>query len=57
MTVTNPSPAEIAPVFALQQANQWNVKATSADVRKAKLTEARRLAKQSVEVASEALVS
>ncbi len=29
--------SEIARVFALQQANQWNVKASSADVRKAKL--------------------
>lgn len=37
MTVENASAAEIARVFALQQANQWNVKASTADQRKAKL--------------------
>lgn len=37
MTVENPSQAEIARVFAAQQANQWNVKASSAEERKAKL--------------------
>jgi aldehyde dehydrogenase (NAD+) len=37
MTTTNASTAEITRVFALQQANQWNVKASSADTRKAKL--------------------
>jgi aldehyde dehydrogenase (NAD+) len=37
MTTANPSAAELARVFALQQAHQWDVKASSADVRKAKL--------------------
>ena len=38
MTATaNPAPAELARVFALQQAHQWDVKASSAAERKAKL--------------------
>ncbi len=37
MTTANPSATELARVFALQQAHQWDVKASSADVRKAKL--------------------
>ncbi|KUR71731.1 aldehyde dehydrogenase [Novosphingobium fuchskuhlense] len=35
--MTNPTAAELHRIFELQQANQWNVKASSADVRKAKL--------------------
>ena len=35
--VTNPSPAELSRVFELQQAHQWDVKASSAETRKAKL--------------------
>jgi aldehyde dehydrogenase (NAD+) len=37
MTVPNASAAEIARVFAAQQANQWNVKATGVAERRAKL--------------------
>lgn len=37
MSSTAPTSAEISRVFALQQANQWDVKATKADARKAKL--------------------
>ncbi len=36
-TPVNPTPAELARVFDLQKAHQWEVKATSAEVRKAKL--------------------
>ena len=35
--VQNATQAELARVFALQQAHQWDVKASTADVRKAKL--------------------
>ncbi len=35
--VANPSPAELSRVFELQQAHQWDVKASSAATRKAKL--------------------
>jgi aldehyde dehydrogenase (NAD+) len=37
MTNSTEISADIARVFALQQANQWNVKASTAEVRKAKL--------------------
>ncbi|MES2697980.1 MAG: aldehyde dehydrogenase family protein [Pseudomonadota bacterium] len=37
MTVTNATPEDIARVFAAQQANQWNVKATGVAERRAKL--------------------
>jgi aldehyde dehydrogenase (NAD+) len=53
MTETSPIPAEIARVFALQQANQWNVKATSAEQRKAKLAKL----KAAVETRADAIVS
>jgi aldehyde dehydrogenase (NAD+) len=36
-TATQPSKAELARVFDLQRENQWNVKASSAETRKAKL--------------------
>lgn len=39
MSSTAPTSAEISRVFALQQANQWDVKASKADVRKAKLAQ------------------
>ena len=35
--MTNPTTADLLRIFELQQANQWNVKASSAEVRKAKL--------------------
>jgi aldehyde dehydrogenase (NAD+) len=35
--MTNPAATELARIFALQQANQWTVKASSAEVRKARL--------------------
>lgn len=37
MSDTSPTSAELARVFALQQAHQWEVKATTAEQRKAKL--------------------
>ena len=52
-TPTNPTPAELARVFALQQAHQWEVKASSAAERKAKLA---RL-KAAVESHAEAIVA
>ena len=35
MTSDNPSPAELARVFELQREHQWDVKASSAEERKA----------------------
>ncbi len=35
--MTNPTAADLARIFAAQQANQWNVKASSAETRKPKL--------------------
>ncbi len=37
-SITNAKSSEIVRIFAAQQANQWNVKASSAEARKAKLT-------------------
>jgi aldehyde dehydrogenase (NAD+) len=51
--VSTPVSAEIGRIFALQQANQWNVKASSADQRKAKLA---RL-KSVVEAHSDAIIA
>lgn len=51
-TATDQS-AEIARVFALQQAHQWNVKATGADERKAKLAKL----KASVEAHADAIIA
>jgi aldehyde dehydrogenase (NAD+) len=45
--------ADIARVFALQQANQWNIKATNADERKAKLTKL----KAAVEAHTDAIIA
>ena len=48
-----PEASEIARVFALQQANQWNVKATSAEERKAKLAKL----KAAVEAHADAIIA
>jgi len=40
-STANPDAAELARVFALQQAHQWDVKASGAAERKAKLARAR----------------
>ena len=57
MTLPQPVAAdvsgEIARIFALQQANQWNVKATGADQRKAKLAKL----KAAVEAHSDAIIA
>lgn len=57
MTLPQPVAAdvsgEIARIFALQQANQWNVKATGADQRKAKLAKL----KAAVEARSDAIIA
>lgn len=57
MTQTQPTAtdlsADIARIFALQQANQWNVKATSADQRKAKLAKL----KAAVEAHTDAIIA
>ncbi len=50
---TAPISADIARIFRLQQANQWNVKASSADQRKAKLTKL----KSVVEAHSDAIIA
>jgi len=52
-TPTNPSPAELARVFALQQAHQWSVKASDAEERKAKL----RKLKDAVESRADAIIA
>ncbi len=53
MIETSPTPSEIARIFALQQANQWNVKASSAETRKAKLAKL----KAAVESRADAIVA
>ncbi|OYX60222.1 MAG: aldehyde dehydrogenase [Novosphingobium sp. 32-60-15] len=57
MTQTQPNAtdlsADIARIFALQQANQWKVKATSADQRKAKLAKL----KAAVEAHTDAIIA
>lgn len=57
MTQTQPTAtdlsADIARIFALQQANQWKVKATSADQRKAKLAKL----KAAVEAHTDAIIA
>jgi aldehyde dehydrogenase (NAD+) len=57
MTLPQPVAADvsgdIARIFALQQANQWNVKATGADQRKAKLAKL----KAAVEAHSDAIIA
>ncbi|MCC6940669.1 MAG: aldehyde dehydrogenase family protein [Novosphingobium sp.] len=57
MTLPQPVAADvsgdIARIFALQQANQWNVKATGADQRKAKLAKL----KAAVEARSDAIIA
>ena len=57
MTQTQPTAAdlsaEIARIFALQQANQWKVKATTADQRKAKLAKL----KAAVEAHTDAIIA
>ncbi len=51
--IPNNSPVEMARIFALQQANQWNVKASSADARKAKLAKL----KAAVEAHTDAIIA
>lgn len=53
LSTVNPDPAELARVFALQQAHQWDVKASSAEARKARLA---RL-KTAVESRADAIVA
>jgi len=52
-TTPNPSPAEMARVFALQKAHQWEVKASSAEARKARL----RKLKDAVESRADAIIA
>ena len=49
----SPDTTEIPRIFALQQANQWNVKATGAEARKAKLAKL----KAAVEVHADAIIA
>ncbi|MEY4722027.1 MAG: hypothetical protein RIQ46_1752 [Pseudomonadota bacterium] len=51
--LTNPTSAELARVFALQQAHQWDVKASGAEERKAKLAKL----KAAVESRAEAIIA
>jgi aldehyde dehydrogenase (NAD+) len=53
MTTAASTPAEIARIFALQQAHQWEVKASTAEARKAKLAKL----KSAVEAHAEQIVA
>jgi aldehyde dehydrogenase (NAD+) len=53
MTISTPNSSEITRIFALQQVNQWNVKASTASERKAKLAKL----KAAVEAHAEQIVT